>query len=93
MTRIRCNIVAAQHDMRMKFCRNLTQLVRRCDVLRAEVKMMVLEQLRHNFMVGVKLLDENNSKRVLHLVLPVPFEMAGKRVRACCLKETNEAKW
>jgi len=79
--------------VRMKFRRNLAQLVRRCDALRTELQMMVPEQLRCSFVVGMTLLDENNSKRVLHLVLPVPFNIAGKRLRACCLKEPNEAKW
>jgi hypothetical protein len=55
--------------------------------------MMIPEQLRCSFVIGMTLLDENNSKRVLHLVLPVPSNIAGKRIRAYCLKEPNEVRW
>jgi hypothetical protein len=66
--------------MRMKVLGRLTQFESRCNTLRAEIQMMIPEQLRCNFVVCVTLLDENNSKRVLHLVLPVPFEISGKRL-------------
>jgi hypothetical protein len=90
MTRIGRNIVATQHNMRMKFRRNPAQLVRRRGVLRTEVKMMVLEQLRYKFVVCMALLDENNSKRVLHLVLPI---LPASGLALVVFREPSEAKW
>jgi hypothetical protein len=63
--------------VRIEVRRETTQLARQSDTLPAEIEMVIPEQLRCDTVVRMTVLDEDDSERLLHRILPLSFGAIG----------------